>query len=121
MELLSTVHTMSIAELRKILKDNNVQETSSSKEQLIHQVGEVLLTNMMIQETTRVTEEKYPKTIERELQDEEYRKALFLDEYGNMPIKEVKQMDQFTQEPIFEELSPKSLREARVSYYNNHY
>ena len=41
---------MSIAELRKILKDNDVKETSSDKEGLIYQATDVLLTNMAIQD-----------------------------------------------------------------------
>ena len=50
MDQLSNLHNLSLAELRKILSDNDVKETSSSKESLINQVSEVLLTNMMIQD-----------------------------------------------------------------------
>ena len=126
MELLSTIHTMSIAELRKILKDNNVVETASSKEDLQQQVGETLLSNMMMQEMMEQdlevreqpkTPQKDPRTLEREQQDKEYQQALFLDERGNYIIKQPQQMDQFTEEPIFEELSPQSLRKKRMQYY----
>ena len=37
MELLSSIHTMSIAELRKVLQDNNIIESASSKEELQQQ------------------------------------------------------------------------------------
>ncbi len=126
MELLSSIHTMSIAELRKILKDNNVVETASSKEDLQQQVGETLLSNMMMQEmmenNVEVNEpsknpQKDSRTLEREQQDKEYQQALFLDERGNYIIKQPQQMDQFTEEPIFEELSPQSLRNKRMQYY----
>jgi len=126
MELLSSIHTMSIAELRKILKDNNVVETASSKEDLQQQVGETLLSNMMMQEMMEQdlevreqpkTPQKDPRTLEREQQDKEYQQALFLDERGNYIIKQPQQMDQFTEEPIFEELSPQSLRKKRMQYY----
>ena len=126
MELLSSIHTMSIAELRKILKDNNVVETASSKEDLQQQVGETLLSNMMMQEMmendVEVDEssknpQKDSRTLEREQQDKEYQQALFLDERGNYIIKQPQQMDQFTEEPIFEELSPQSLRNKRMQYY----
>ena len=126
MELLSSIHTMSIAELRKILKDNNIVETSSSKEELQQQVGETLLSNMMMQEMmendVEVDEpskrpQKDSRTLEREQQDKEYQQALFLDERGNYIIKQPQQMDQFTEEPIFEELSPQSLRNKRMQYY----
>ena len=126
MEILSTIHTMSIAELRKILQDNNVVETASSKEDLQQQVGETLLSNMMMQEMmendVEVDEpsnipQKDSRTLEREQQDKEYQQALFLDERGNYIIKQPQQMDQFTEEPIFEELSPQSLRKKRMQYY----
>ena len=126
MELLSSIHTMSIAELRKILKDNNVVETASSKEDLQQQVGETLLTTMMMQDMmendVEVDEpsnvpQKDSRTLEREQQDKEYQQALFLDERGNYIIKQPEQMDQFTEDPIFEELSPQSLRNKRMQYY----
>ncbi len=126
MELLSTIHTMSIAELRKVLQDNNVVESASSKEELQQQVGETLLSNMMMQEMmdqdVEVDEpsnipQKDSRTLEREQQDKEYQQALFLDERGNYIIKQPQQMDQFTEEPIFEELSPQSLRKKRMQYY----
>ena len=126
MELLSSIHTMSIAELRKILQDNNVVETASSKEDLQQQVGETLLSNMMMQEMMEQdlevreqpkTPQKDPRTLEREHQDKEYEQALFFDERGKYIIKQPQQMDQFTEEPIFEELSPQSLRKKRMQYY----
>ena len=48
MDLLDKVSTMSIAELRKVLSDNNVKDLSTNKEDLISQVGEVLLTQLTI-------------------------------------------------------------------------
>ena len=126
MELLSTIHTMSIAELRNVLQDNNVVESASSKEELQQQVGETLLSNMMMQEMMEQdlevreqpkTHPKDPRTLEREQQDKEYQQALFFDERGKYIIKQPQQMDQFTEEPIFEELSPQSLRKKRMQYY----
>ena len=126
MELLSSIHTMSIAELRKVLQDNNIIESASSKEELQQQVGETLLSNMMMQEMMEQdlevreqpkTPQKDPRTLEREQQDKEYKQALFFDERGKYIIKQPQQMDQFTEEPIFEELSPQSLRKKRMQYY----
>ena len=126
MELLSTIHTMSIAELRKVLQDNNIVESASSKEELQQQVGETLLSNMMMQDMIAQDVEereqpkiphKDPRTLEREQQDKEYEQALFFDEQGDYIIKQPQQMDQFTEEPIFEELSPQSLRKKRMQYY----
>ena len=39
---------MSIAELRKILKDNNITDVSTDKNSLIDQVTQVLQTNILI-------------------------------------------------------------------------
>ena len=50
MDKLTKMNSLSIAELRKILKDNDVKETSSDKEGLIYQATDVLLTNMAIQD-----------------------------------------------------------------------
>ena len=61
---------------------------------------------------------KDPRTVEREQQDKEYQEALFFDQNGDYLIKQPEKMDQFTQEPIFEELSPKSLRSKRLAFYN---
>ena len=118
---------MSIAELRKVLQDNDVVESASSKEELQQQVGETLLTNMMMQEMMEhdvsqrgqevVPPRKDPRTLEREKQDEEYQQALFFDEQGDYIIKQPQQMDQFTEEPIFEELSPRSLRNKRIQHF----
>ena len=50
MDILDNLHTMSIAELRKYLTDNNVTEKAESKEELLSQVNQVIQTNIMIQE-----------------------------------------------------------------------
>ena len=122
MEQLTNINSLSIAELRKILKDNDVKETSSDKEGLVCQATDVLLTNMAIQDMmdydTIIPFEKTinenvkpdPNTILRELQDREYRECLEIDE-------KVKVKDVTTTKETFEELSPMSLREKRLAFY----
>ena len=63
MDLLDTLPNLSIAELRKVLSDNEIQESpgTESREGLLNQVSEVLLTNMMIKDTMeneKVVDEK---------------------------------------------------------------
>jgi hypothetical protein len=118
MDQLTKINSLSIAELRKILKDNDVKETSSDKEGLIYQATDVLLTNMAIQDfmecetpTIQKNINEYtipdPDTILREQQDREYEECLEIDEkVMEEPIKET-----------FDELSPSSLREKRLAYY----
>ena len=124
MDQLTKINSLSIAELRKILKDNDVKETSSDKEGLIYQATDVLLTNMAIQDMmeydTIIPLEKTmnenvkpdPNTILREEQDREYRECLEIDE----KVKEISTKDLSTKE-TFEELSPMSLREKRLAFY----
>ena len=119
MDILSDISTMSIAEMRKFLKDNDINETSQSKEELVNQVGEFILSKMMMNDILSSEKPKDPRTIEREQQDKEYEESLLFDQNGDYIIKQPEQMDQFTEEPIFEELSPRSLREKRMMYYNN--
>ena len=119
MDKLTKINSLSIAELRKILKDNDVKETSTDKEGLIYQATDILLTNMAIQDMmeydTIIPFEKTinenvkpdPNTILRENQDREYRECLEIDQKVLVdPTKET-----------FEELSPMSLREKRLAFY----
>ena len=124
MDQLTKVNSLSIAELRKILKDNDVKETASNKEGLVYQVTDVLLTSMAIQDIMEydtiipfektINENVNPdtNTILREQQDREYRECLELDE----KVKEISTKDLSTKE-TFEELSPMSLREKRLAFY----
>ena len=121
MDQLTKINSLSIAELRKILKDNDIKETSTDKEGLIYQATDVLLTNMAIQDimeydsiisfekTINENVKPDPNTILREQQDREYRKCLQIDEKVN--VKEISTKE------TFEELSPMSLRQKRLDFY----
>ena len=120
MDILSSLHTQSISELRKILKDNNVKEISKSKEELLQQVTEVVLTSLMIQEmmekedTTHISIPKNVCTQLREEQDREYEECLKND---ILATTDNTTHTEETSRIIFEELSPKSLREKRLTYF----
>ena len=138
MDQLSNLPNLSLAELRKILKDNDVKESSSSKESLMNQVSEVILTNMMIQDMmetettqteTKQTEQrvkpppvKDERTLLREQQDREYQASIAIDyktdKNGNYLIEQPEQMDKDAVQYVgFEELSPRSLRAKRMEFY----
>ena len=141
MDTLMNIHDMSIGELRKILKDYDVKETSTSKDELIMQVTDVLLTELTIydimdSDTGNVSQDDvvttdvvttdvvttdvvttdvvttdvvttdvvttHDESLTRE-QDIEYAEAL--------------RQDYLKQEGSFDELSPSSLREKRLAYY----
>ena len=122
MDQITRVNTMKIAELRKILKDNGIKETSKKKVDLIYQATDVLLTNMAIKglmeydiqpsandeliKDSKVKEESSVSEL-RKQQDREYEECLKIDQ-------------KITKEPnkeTFEELSPMSLREKRLAYF----
>jgi hypothetical protein len=138
MDQLSNLPNLSLAELRKILTDYDVKETSSSKESLMNQVSEVLLTNMMIQDMmeaettqteTKQTDQrvkpppvKDERTLLREQQDREYQASIAIDyqtdKNGDYLIEQPEQMDKDAVQYVgFEELSPRSLRAKRMEFY----
>jgi len=111
-------NTLSIAELRKVLSENGVKESGSSKEELLKQINQVLLTNALIQD---MMEEEViplptpdPRTQERLQQDQAYEQSLLQDQ-GAFRDKELSIQDQDAFRN--KELSIEELREQRVAYY----
>lgn len=118
--------TLSLAELRKILTDNDVKDTSTSKEELVELVVNVVETNSLIeqmmheevelQETDPITDPiPDPRTLEREQQDLEYQRSLQQDVKNSYAV--TKDRGYIIQQPEFEELSPRSLRAKRIAHF----
>jgi len=118
MEQLLSISTLSIAELRKILSDNETVDTSQSKADLLQQVTETLLTKIYLDEQTKIETEtkditRAMKLSEQEdhrntivTQDEEYNKALQEDISRGNHDKESS-----------EELSPEEMRQKRIERF----
>jgi len=139
MDLLDTIPTLSIAELRKVLKDNDVRETGSSKEELKEQVSQVLLTNIMVQEmmeqdhppsvkhppvkppSVKPINEEPPidsRTLERLQQDQEYEQSVVQDmnqQVMNQQPEQPEQLSNINEEQI----SLEDLRQLRLMYFNS--
>lgn len=131
MDTLDILPTMSISEMRKYLSDHNITETAHSKEELIEQVSEVLLSQLAIndymgqelssQDVTppRDTDTLDPRTLERIQQDKEYQECL--DQDISNSVEElpdlVDELPNSVDELPFEELSLTELRQQRVNYY----
>ena len=121
MEQLNKIHNLSIAELRKILSDNDVTETNiEDKSELIELVVNTLLSTMMIDQLEKESETEYTESLEVSQSIEASRKSkeqcerkTVLDEQEQEYEEAVKQ-DTYD----FEELSPRSLREKRLQYYD---
>ena len=111
--------TLSLSELRKILTDNGVKDTSNSKEELVELVVNVIETNSLIEQMMNEEIDTLPipdpRTLEREQQDLEYQRSLQQDVKNSYVF--TKDGEYIIQQPEFEELSPRSLRAKRLEYY----
>ena len=121
MEQLDKIHNLSIAELRKILSDNDVKETNiEDKSELIELVVDTVLSTMMINQLEKESETEYTESLKVSQSIEASRKSkeqcerkIVLDEQEQEYEEAVKQ-DTYESE----ELSPRSLREKRLKYYD---
>ena len=127
MDILESLSTLSIAELRKVLSDNDIKDTSQSKGDLVQQVTEFCLTKIAMDELEQESVNEHQESIElsrgieasriqadRELldtQQQEYEQCLqedmLSDESDNVsePVREDR------------ELSPEELREIRLQRF----
>jgi hypothetical protein len=110
MDILENLSTLSIAELRKILTDNEIKIISQSKGELVQQVTEFCLTKIAMDELEQECEEP----------EQECDQNTNLIQEQNKEYTECRQKDleRQTMEETFEELSPQSLRMKRLSYYS---
>jgi len=128
MDQLVTVPTLSIAELRKILSDNEVHDTSESKEDLQQLVLDTLLTKLMLHQLQDEGEKDYRESIEtsrlleqsrvsKELQEREHIRLEQEQEYAESVKQDLldPQQEEIVPEVM---LSPRSLRQRRLIYYN---
>ena len=128
MDILESLPTLSIAELRKVLSDNDIKDTSQSKGDLVQQVTEYCLTKIAMDELEQESVNEHQESIElsrgieasriqsdRELldtQQQEYEQCLqedmLSDESDNVsePVREDR------------ELSPEELREIRLQRFS---
>ena len=127
MDILEILPSLSIAELRKVLTDNDIKDTSQSKGDLVQQVTEFCLTKIAMDELEQESVYEHQESIElsrgieasriqadRELldtQQQEYERCLeedmLSDESDNVsePVREDR------------ELSPEELREIRLQRF----
>ena len=137
MDQLLSIPRLSIAELKKVLSDNDIKDTSTSRSELVQLVSDTLLTNMMldelqeesakelqavedvskIAEQERVTHEREQRQQLQQQQDQEYQESVRFDSLEEtMPINYI---------DIYEgshtsndgDLSPNSLRAARIERF----
>jgi hypothetical protein len=137
MDQLLSIPTLSIAELRKVLSDNDINDTSTSRPELIQLVSDTILTNMMLDELQQESAkelqeaEELSKVVEQERvdreralrqhQDQEYQESVHLDSLTDFtPTSNVDVYE--SPVPISTtcnsgDLSPDSLRAARIERF----
>tara|TARA_B110001469_G_C9414528_1_gene211889 strand:- start:25 stop:381 length:357 start_codon:yes stop_codon:yes gene_type:complete len=116
MEPLLNTSTMSIAELRKVLSDNDVIETSvnnQSKEDLLEQVKCTLLTQLMIDEL--VKSEDDVTELSRSIESSKKSKEIY--DRNQLRLEQEIEYAEALEQDMNYELSPKTLRAKRVKYY----
>jgi len=130
MDQLLTISTLSIAELRKVLSDNGVQDTSESKEELQSIASETLLTKMMIDQLQEESDKEYHESVEvsqsmersRVAEEHQEREHVRLEqelEYAACVQQDIVDVEDVEDVNITEEpLSPDSLREKRLKYFD---
>ena len=138
MDQLLTIPTLSIAELRKILSDNEVKDTSESKEELQTIVSDTLLTKMMINQLQEESDKEYLESVELSQSMERSRLAKEQEERDSLlQEQELEYEDSVHQDLVDtgddegtgvditddtddtdEPLSPNSIRQKRLNYFN---
>ena len=131
MDQLLTIPNLSIAELRKVLQDNDIKDTSLSKGDLVQQVTEYCLTKITMDELEQESVYEHQESVElsrgieasrvqadRELldtQQQEYERCLEDDAVANI-------VDDIISETVSEisegrELTPEEVREKRLQRF----
>ena len=121
MEQLDKIHNLSIAELRKILSDNDVKETNiEDKSELIELVVNTVLSTMMINQLEKESETEYTESLEVSKSIEASRKSKEQCERKVVQDEQEQENEEAVKQDTyeFEELSPRSLREKRLKYYD---
>jgi len=145
MNILENLPTLSIAELRKVLSDNDIKDTSQSKGDLVQQVTEYCLTKITIDEIEQEIHNEHQESIElsrgiedsriqadRELldiQQQEYERCLQNDLVSNIVNDIVSEIEEEISEgreltpegreltPEGRELTPEEVREIRLQRF----
>ena len=131
MDILESLPTLSIAELRKVLSDNDIKDISQSKGDLVQQVTEFCLTKITMDELEQESVYEHQESVElsrgieasrvqadRELldtQQQEYERCLEDDAVANI-------VDDIVSETVTSlsegrELTPEEVREKRLQRF----
>jgi len=117
MDLLLSIPSMSIAELRKVLSDNDVVETSmdnQTKEGLLEQVKDTLLTQLMIDQL----DESVDDAVELSRNIEASKKSKEIYDSNQLRLEQEMEYAEALEQDMNSEPSPKTLRARRLQYFS---
>ena len=117
MDQLLSISSMSIAELRKVLSDNDVVETSvenQTKEDLLEQVKDTLLTQLMIDQL----DESVDDAVELSRSIEESKKSKEIYDSNQLRLEQEIEYADALEQDMNSEPSPTTLRAKRLKYFN---
>ena len=133
MDILESLPTLSIAELRKVLSDNDIKETSQSKGDLVQQVTELCLTKITVDELEQESVYEHQESVElsrgieesrvqadRELldtQQQEYERCLQDDLVSGVEVVAEEEAAEAEEAEADRELSPEEVREKRLQRF----
>ena len=123
MDKLLSIPTLSIAELRKILSDNDIRDTSTSKEELQSIATETILTSMMIDQLHEESEKEYIESVEVSRSTEQSRLAEEQQVRDQIRLEQELEYSECVNQDLESTarsipLSPRSLRQQRLNYFN---
>jgi hypothetical protein len=117
MDLLLSIPSMSIAELRKVLSDNDVVETSmdnQTKEGLLEQVKDTLLTQLMIDQL----DESVDDAVELSRSIEASKKSKEIYDSNQLRLEQEIEYAEALKQDMDSEPSPKTLRARRLQRFS---
>ena len=117
MDDLLSISTMSIAELRKVLSDNDIKEISrenQTKEDLMEQVKDTLLTQLMIDQL----DESVDDVIELSRSIEASKQSKKIYDSNHLRLEQEIEYAEALEQDMNSEPSPRTLRAKRLKYFN---
>jgi hypothetical protein len=113
MEQLLSITTLSIAELRKVLSDNDIVDTSIDKEGLIELVKGTLLSQLMIDQLDESVDDALE--LSRSIEASKQSKKIY--DCNQLRLEQELEYAEALEQDINSEPSPKTLRAKRLQHF----
>jgi hypothetical protein len=120
MDILESLSSLSIAELRKVLTDNDIKDTSQSKGALVQQVTEFCLTKIAMDEIEQETIKDHQESIElsRGIEASRIQADRELLDIQQQEYEQCLREDVVSEVVADRELTPEEIREIRLQRFS---